>query len=155
MVKSVFSILVANRYGVLTKVAGVFGRRGCNIQSLTVCATQDPDFSRITMVAEDSEETIRQVYNQTSRLEDVRDITLLPEGGYYERTLALIRLRSGAVLPAGQPDTLCIAARTFDGGPVLEVSGPTEAVDALIGQLGDDIADLSRSGTTALKSMYN
>ena len=150
MEKSIFSILVANHYGVLTKVAGVFGRRSCNIQSLTVCATKDPMFSRITVVAEDSEETIRQVYNQTSKLEDVREITLLPAGGYYERTLALLRLRPEAKLPTDLPEVLRTIECTCNGVTVLEVVGSTETVDTLINRLGDDVIDLSLSGATAL-----
>ena len=155
MGKSVFSILVANHYGVLTKVAGVFARRACNIQSLTVCETLNPAFSRVTVVAEDSEETIRQVYNQTSKLEDVRDIALLAEGQYYERTLALIRLNPGAVLPLAffQEKEQYIAVRDFNGDILLEIMGPTHVVDALIECLRDDIIDLSRSGSTALASI--
>jgi len=68
MDKQVFSILVSNQYGVLTKVSAVFGRRGCNIHSLSVCPTAEPDLSRITAVVEDTSDTIKQVKNQLYRL---------------------------------------------------------------------------------------
>ncbi|MDR2359878.1 MAG: ACT domain-containing protein [Oscillospiraceae bacterium] len=75
--RSTFRILVANRYGVLTKVAAAFARRACNIIFLEVHAlADDPSRSVITAVAEDSRDTIRQVYNQLFKLEDVIELNI-------------------------------------------------------------------------------
>ena len=72
MAKNVISILVDNHAGVLTRVSSMFGRRGFNIDSLTVSATSDPDISRITVVVDADENVLEQIIKQTARLEETR-----------------------------------------------------------------------------------
>ena len=76
----VLSLLVDNTAGVLARVAGLFSRRGYNIESLTVGVTADPRYSRMTVVSLGDHEVLVQIENQPRKLEDVRDIKELPAG---------------------------------------------------------------------------
>ena len=81
MDKVVFSLLVENSSGVLSRVAGLFTRRGYNIDSIAAGVTADPKFTRITVVARGDEIILEQIEKQLNKLEDVVDIKkLLPEG---------------------------------------------------------------------------
>ncbi|MDE7298794.1 MAG: acetolactate synthase small subunit, partial [Lachnospiraceae bacterium] len=75
MRKMVLSILVDNTSGVLSRVSGLFSRRGYNITSLTVGETENPSFSRMTVVVRGEEQTLEQIYKQGEKLEDVVEIT--------------------------------------------------------------------------------
>ena len=70
----VLSLLVDNTAGVLARVAGLFSRRGYNIESLTVGVTADPRYSRMTVVSLGDQTVLEQIKNQLNKLEDVRDI---------------------------------------------------------------------------------
>ena len=76
--KVVFSLLVDNEAGVLSRVAGLFSRRGYNIDSLTVGETQDKRHSRMTVVAEGEPEVLEQIEKQLAKLVDVSKIQMLP-----------------------------------------------------------------------------
>ena len=78
--KEVISILVDNQSNVLTRVVSLFGRRGFNIDSLTVSATNTPEISRITIVFTGTEQALHQILTQTEKLEVVRDIFTLDAG---------------------------------------------------------------------------
>lgn len=80
MEKYTLILLVANRFGVLTKVTGVFGRRGCNIHTLTAAPTDgDPTRSRVVIEVLGEADKVRQIYNQLQKLEDVADVSLTAE----------------------------------------------------------------------------
>ena len=80
MKKMVLSILVDNTAGVLSRVSGLFSRRGYNIDSLTVGVTQDPLYSRMTVVVNGDDQILEQIGKQLLKLEDVRVVReLLPE----------------------------------------------------------------------------
>lgn len=81
MKKEVVSIYVDNKANVLTRVVSLYGRRGFNIDSLTVSATNDPDLSRITIVFEGDNLTLHQIVAQTEKLEVVRSVKTLQEQG--------------------------------------------------------------------------
>ena len=86
--REVISILVDNHYNVLSRVVSLFGRRGYNIESLTVSATNDPEISRVTIVFNGTEQSLQQIINQTEKLEVVRDIfTLETENSLYRELL--------------------------------------------------------------------
>ena len=80
MKKTVFSLLVDNTAGVLGRIAGMFSRRGYNIDSLTVGVTADPRYSRMTVVAMADDDIIEQIENQLRKQEDVREIKRLEAG---------------------------------------------------------------------------
>ena len=92
----VLSLLVDNTAGVLARVAGLFSRRGYNIESLTVGVTADPRYSRMTVVSLGDQTVLEQIKNQLDKLEDVRDIKeLKPDRSVY-RELMMVKVRASA-----------------------------------------------------------
>ena len=95
MHKKVFQLLVDNTSGVLSRISGLFSRRGYNIESITAGVTADPRFTRITIVASGDDEILDQIEKQVSKLVDVRDVKeLKPDSSVY-RELALIKVKAG------------------------------------------------------------
>ena len=86
------SILVENRAGVLSRVTGLFSRRGFNIESLAVGPCEEPDMSRITIVVIGDDEKIEQVMKQLNKLIDVIKVSDLTDSERVERELALIKV---------------------------------------------------------------
>src|SRR3954465_11917003 len=83
------SILVENKFGVLTRVAGLFSGRGYNIDSLNVAPTQDPTTSRMTIVTRGDEATLEQIIKQLKKLVDVIEVQDFREGESVEREMVL------------------------------------------------------------------
>ncbi|MEG2036499.1 MAG: acetolactate synthase small subunit, partial [Ruthenibacterium sp.] len=92
MKKEVLSLLVDNNSGVLTRITSLFGRRGFNIDSLTVSTTDDPAISRITLVVHDDEKVLEQIIKQTQRLEETREIFTLDTAKSLLRELLLVKV---------------------------------------------------------------
>ena len=86
------SVLVENQPGVLSKVVGLFSRRGFNIDSLAVGTTEDKSMSRITIVVNGDSYIIEQVEKQLNKLIPVVKVKTLEEGGYISRTLSLVKV---------------------------------------------------------------
>ena len=97
MRQRVFSLLVENEAGVLSRIAGLFSRRGYNIDSLTVGVTENPSVSRMTVAASGEEDVLDQIEKQLSKLIDVKSIEVLPEGASVCRELILIKVRATAM----------------------------------------------------------
>ena len=96
MQKKVFQILVDNTSGVLSRISGLFSRRGYNIESITAGVTADPRYTRITIVTSRDDIILDQIEKQVAKLVDVRDIKeLKPESSVY-RELAMIKVRADA-----------------------------------------------------------
>ena len=92
----VFSLIVDNNPGVLSRISGLFTRRGYSIDSISAGVTADPRFTRITIVARGDELILSQIEKQVAKLEDVRDVKeLKPESSVY-RELALIKVKVSA-----------------------------------------------------------
>ena len=92
--KEVISILVDNQANVLTRVSSLFGRRGFNIDSLTVSATNDPKLSRITVVFTGTEQGLHQIITQTAKLEVVKKIFTLDKNDSIYRELLLLKVKA-------------------------------------------------------------
>lgn len=90
------SILVENQAGVLSKISGLFSRRGFNIDSLAVGVTQDPSVSRITIVANGDEYIVEQLEKQLNKLIPVIKVKRLNEGEFISRELVLIKVHCAA-----------------------------------------------------------
>jgi acetolactate synthase-1/3 small subunit len=86
------SVLVENKFGVLTRVAGLFSGRGYNIDSLNVAPTHDATASRMTIVTHGDEATLEQIVKQLNRLPDVIKIQDFREGEYVDRELVLVKV---------------------------------------------------------------
>ena len=90
------SILVRNSSGVLTRVSSLFARRGYNIDSLTVGPTNNPEISRMTVVAQGDQRILEQIEKQLRKLEDVIEIFALPRSSSVYRELVLVKVESNA-----------------------------------------------------------
>ena len=92
MQKKVFQLLVDNTAGVLSRISGLFSRRGYNIESITAGTTADPRFTRITIVASGNDDILEQIEKQLRKLTDVRSVKeLVPDNSVY-RELCMIKL---------------------------------------------------------------
>lgn len=90
--KTTLSVLVENHAGVLSKVVGLFSRRGFNIDSLAVGVTEDPSISRITIVVSGNEYTVEQIEKQLNKVIPVIKVKRLVNGGYLSRMLTLFKV---------------------------------------------------------------
>ena len=116
MSKHTLSVLVENRPGVLTRVAGLFARRGFNIHSLAVGPTEHPDISRITVVVDVDQLPLEQVTKQLNKLINVLKIVELDPGHSVERELALIKVRTDASTRPAVLAVVGLAVLGFSGG---------------------------------------
>jgi len=155
MKKRVLSLLVDNTSGVLSHVAGLFSRRGYNIDSLTVGETMDPRYSRMTIVASGDEQTLDQITKQLAKLIDVADIKILNEETSVCRELILVKVR---VDVHERQDIITMAnvfrGRVVDVGAdslIIELTGQQSKLDAFLRLLdGHEILELARTGITGL-----
>jgi len=156
MKKIVLSILVENTSGVLNRVAGLFSRRGYNIDSLTVGETEDPAFSRMTIVVGGADEVLEQIVKQINKLVDVKEIVELKGGLSVCRELILAKV---SVTPEQRQQVIAIAdifrAKIVDvahDSIMLELTGNESKLNAFIGLLeGFQIKEIVRTGITGLK----
>lgn len=149
------AVLVENKYGVLSRVAGMFSRRGYNIDSLTVGVTDDPTISRMTIVVMGDDDVLEQVTKQLNKLIDVIRVTDLQSEESVERELALIKVNSDVT---NRSEIMQIAdvfrARIIDVGSksmTVEVTGDEgkiTAIEQLLKPFG--IKEMVRTGKVAL-----
>lgn len=155
MKKRVLSLLVDNTSGVLSRISGLFSRRGYNIDSLTVGETADPRYSRMTVVVKGDEQILDQITKQLAKLVDVADIKALEEGDCVERELVLVKVRADA---ANRQDIIAIAnifrANIVDvamDSLIIELTGNQSKLEAFLKMLeGNEILELARTGITGL-----
>ena len=153
--KHTIAVLVENKFGVLSRVAGLFSARGYNIESLSVGETLDPSVSRMTLVVRGDEFVIEQVTKQLHKLIDVIKVTDLTDEGHVERELVLVRVNAE---PSNRAEILRTAeifrARVVDVTPVsfvLEATGDEGKLEALIELLRPiGIQELVRTGKVAI-----
>src|SRR5439155_18234959 len=86
------SVLVENKFGVLTRVAGLFSGRGYNIDTLNVGPTQDPNTSRMTIITRGDDATLEQIVKQLNKLTDVLQVQDFRDGEYVDRELVLVKV---------------------------------------------------------------
>ena len=123
--RRVISLLVDNQSGVLARVSSLFCRRGFNIDSLTVSATNDPAVSRITVTITSDEKALQQLVLQTERLEVTRQVFVLDSEKALERELLLLKVESDVHNRTvfeliGRPDKLDAFLKMFEGYNILE-----------------------------------
>lgn len=155
MQKKVFQLLADNTSGVLSRISGLFSRRGYNIESITAGVTADPRYSRITIVTSGDDEILDQIEKQVAKLVDVRDIReLAPESSVY-RELALVKVRADE----SQRQGVIAIVDIFRGKIIdcsaesvtVEITGNQDKVDAFLNLLsGYEILELARTGIAAL-----
>jgi len=160
MKQRVLSILVDNTSGVLSRVAGLFSRRGYNIDSLTVGVTADPQFSRMTVVCSGDELVLEQITRQLEKLVDVRDIKVLKSGERVNRELILVKVRADAVQRKGVIQIVDVfRAKIVDISKeslIIELTGGQNKLSAFIELLdGYEILELARTGLTGLSRGFD
>ena len=154
--RRVISLLVDNHNGVLARVSSLFCRRGFNIDSLTVSATNDPTVSRITVTITSDEKALSQLILQTERLEVTRQVFVLDHENSLERELLLLKVAADVHNRSELREIASIyKAKIIDLSPdsmVLELTGRPEKVDAFLKILADyKILEQCRTGVTALE----
>jgi acetolactate synthase-1/3 small subunit len=150
------SVLVENKFGVLTRVAGMFSGRGFNIDSLNVAPTNDPSLSRITAVLKGDEAQLDLCIKQLRKLINVVEVIDFTEGQAVARELVLVKVRANA---ANRSEIVQIAdifrAKIVNLTPenlIIELTGTDDKITALLGLLEPfGILELARTGRLALK----
>lgn len=155
MAKVVLSILVNNTSGVLSRVAGLFSRRGYNIDSLTVGETENPEFSRMTVSVTGDGIVLEQIEKQVNKLEDVKSVKQLTGEASVCRELILVKVEADRdARPAINAIVEIFRAKIVDVSDtsmMIELTGNQAKLDAFIKLIeGYEIRELVRTGISGL-----
>ena len=154
--KHTISVLVENKFGVLARVAGLFSGRGYNISSLTVHETEDPRFSKMTIVTTGDAAILEQIDKQLSKLIDVIRVENLTGSHFIEREMALIKIKTPTREDRSQlmqlveifAGTIVSVSREEIG---VEIAGKSDRIDNFIELVRDfGIVEMARSGRGAI-----
>lgn len=154
MERKVLSLLVANQFGVLTRVSNLFGQRGFNIDSLAVGETENPRFSRITITTHGNEAIINQIKLQLAKLEDVKNVLEIPQDQLFIREVVLIKCEP----KESQIAAFLHAVEDFGGRCqiiegshyIVELTDTTDSINYFIEELREyHITEISRTGGVA------
>ncbi|MCZ7635341.1 MAG: acetolactate synthase small subunit [Verrucomicrobia bacterium] len=149
------SVLVENKFGVLTRVAGLFSGRGFNIDTLNVAPTQDATVSRMTIVTRGDDKTVDQIVKQLEKLVDSIEVLDFREGEYVGRELVMIKV---SVDSASRAEVMQVTdifrAKIIDVQPrslTIEITGDEGKVEKFIELMKPfGILELTRTGKIAL-----
>lgn len=149
------SVLVENKFGVLTRVAGLFSGRGYNIDTLNVAPTADPTTSRMTIVTHGDDATMEQIVKQLNKLADIMKVLDFQDGEYVDRELVLIKVSVDSKTRAEVMQiTDIFRAKIVDVQPktlTIEVTGNESKVEKFLDLMKSfGVVDLSRTGKVAL-----
>ena len=151
----VYSLLVDNNSGVLSRISGLFSRRGYSIDSISAGVTADPRFTRITIVASGDELILSQIEKQVRKLEDVIEIKVLDPDNSVYRELIMVNVRANK---AERAEIISVAdifrAKIVDvekDSLMVELTGTKSKLEAFLNLLeGYEILELARTGITGL-----
>ncbi len=149
------SVLVENKFGVLTRVAGMFSGRGYNIDSLNVAPTHETEVSRMTLVTRGDDATLEQVVKQLNKLVNVLEVTDFRDYEYVDRELVLVKVKvDGKSRSEVMQITDIFRAKIVDVQPknmTIEVTGNENKVTKFIELMENfGVLDLTRTGKVAL-----
>ena len=149
------SVLVENKFGVLTRVAGLFSGRGYNIDSLNVGPTNDSDLSRMTIVTHGDEATVEQIVKQLNKLPDVLKVQDFSDGEYVDRELVLVKVNVDSKSRAEVMQiTDIFRAKIVDVQPTsltVEITGNDSKVEKFLDLMKTfGITDITRTGKAAM-----
>ncbi|MGN6332375.1 MAG: acetolactate synthase small subunit [Motilibacteraceae bacterium] len=155
MSRHTLSVLVENKPGVLARIAGLFSRRGFNIDSLAVGPTEHPDVSRMTIVVNVEELPLEQVTKQLNKLVEVIKIVELDPGSSVQRELLLVKVRADLETRSHVLETAQLfRAKVVDVAPdavIIEATGNADKLEALLRVLEPfGIRELVQSGMVAV-----
>jgi acetolactate synthase-1/3 small subunit len=154
----ILSVLVENKFGVLTRVSSLFSRRGYNIYSLAVSPTEDDRYSRMTVVVDGDADLVEQITKQLNKLIPVIKISELADSDAVERELMLVTVKAGADARSQATELASIfEAKILDVGfdaMTLMVAGQPDKLDAMTDLLKPfGIIELQRTGRIALPKL--
>ncbi|HNU99007.1 MAG TPA: acetolactate synthase small subunit [Verrucomicrobiota bacterium] len=149
------SVLVENKFGVLTRVAGLFSGRGFNIDTLNVAPTQDPTMSRMTIVTRGNDATVDQIVKQLEKLVETVKVQDFREGEFVDRELVMIKVGVDSKTRAEVMQiTDIFRAKIIDVQPktlTIEITGDESKVEKFIELMkAFGILELTRTGKVAL-----
>src|SRR3954466_12604475 len=149
------SVLVENKFGVLTRVAGLFSGRGYNIDTLNVAPTQDAHTSRMTVVTRGDDATLEQIVKQLKKLVDVIEVQDFREGEFVDRELVLVKISVDTKSRAEVMQVTDIfRAKIVDVQPkslTVEITGNESKVEKFLNLMKTfGVLDLTRTGKVAL-----
>ena len=149
------SVLVENKFGVLTRVAGLYSGRGYNSDTLNVCPTQDPAVSRMTIITHGDESTLEQIIKQLNKLPDVLKVINFGEGEFVDRELVLVKVTVDSQSRAEVMQiTDIFRAKIVDVQPkslTIEVTGNDSKVDKFVDLMQSfGVTELTRTGKIAV-----
>jgi acetolactate synthase-1/3 small subunit len=155
MSRHTLSVLVENKPGVLTRVAGLFARRSFNIHSLAVGPTEHPEISRITVVVDVEGGPLEQVTKQLNKLIHVLKIVELEPGASVQRELLLVKVRADLAQRSHVLEVVeLFRARVVDVVPdavTIEATGSPDKLSALLAALDPfGVREIVQSGTVAI-----
>ena len=153
--RKVFQLLVDNTSGALSRISGLFSRRGYNIESITAGTTADPDLTRVTIVTSGDDQILEQIEKQVRKLEDVRHIRELKRENSVYRELCMIKVEAH---PEDRTNLASLSeifrANIIDVGTdslIIELTGNQGKIDAFLKLLdGYKILELARTGIAGL-----
>lgn len=162
--KNVISIVVKNNSSVLARISSLFGRRGFNIDSLSVSATDDPHISRITVVAQSDESGLAQIISQTKKLQETISVQALDENKSVFRELSLVKIltvddKFFDKFVIEQCDKYgAIVVDVTEKSMIIELTGTSDKIDSFMATLSDNqeakgfkISKVCRTGITAIE----
>lgn len=149
------SVVVENKFGVLTRIAGLFSGRGYNIDTLNVGPTQDPKTSRMTIVTRGDDATLEQIVKQLNKLPDIMHVQDFREDEYIDRELVLVKV---AVDSSTRAEVMQITdifrAKIVDVQPkslTIEITGDESKIEKFIVLMRSfGVLELTRTGKVAL-----
>lgn len=152
----ILSLLVDNTSGVLSRIAGLFARRGYNIDSITAGVTMDPRFTRITIMTSGDDLVLEQITRQVEKQEDVRHVKVLDVDDSVIREMILVKVRASE---SERQDVIALAnvfrANIVDVGEdslIIELTGGQNKLNAFLKLLsGHEILELARTGIAGLR----
>ncbi len=153
--KHTIAVIVENKSGVLTRIAGLFSRRSFNIDSLSVGATDNPDYSRMTITVHGDRDVLEQVIKQLSKLINVIRVSELEASESVERELAVIKVNADKesrseimqIVNIFRAKIIDVSHRSM----IIEVTGDEEKVDAIVQLLRQfGIKEIARTGKVSM-----
>jgi len=153
--KHTIAVIMENKSGVLTRIAGLFSRRSFNIDSLSVGATDNPDYSRMTITVHGDRDVLEQVIKQLSKLINVIRVSELEPGESVERELAIIKVSADKesrseimqIVNIFRAKIIDVSHRSM----IIEVTGDEEKIDAIVQLLRQfGIKEIARTGKVSM-----
>jgi len=154
--KHTISVLVENKFGVLSRISGLFSGRGFNIESLSVAETMDPTVSRMTIVTRGSDQIIEQVTKQLNKLVDVIKVNDLTNEKFIDREMVLIKVDTDQAVKRDEILRVveifrCKVADVSPRAYTIEITGDEGKINAIVEMLKPiGIKEIVRTGRIAM-----